>query len=104
MLFGGENHDQYLGCLSCSKYASDSISNKYGTYGSKYNAESIWNTYGTYGSRYSQYSPWGPYASDPPVIVDGSGNFYGYFTVNRSFPKRTTIPWIVAFLAAADSS
>jgi hypothetical protein len=103
MLFGGKNHDQYLGCLSCSKYVSDSISNPYGTHGNKYNADSIWNPYGAYGSRYSQYSPWAPYASNPPVIVDANGNFYGYFTVNRYFAKRTTIAWIVAILDAAES-
>jgi hypothetical protein len=26
MLFGGENHTTYLGCLNCSKYATDSLS------------------------------------------------------------------------------
>ena len=30
MLFGGKNNQQYLGCLNCSQYASDSITNEYG--------------------------------------------------------------------------
>jgi hypothetical protein len=87
-LYGGENHDVYLGCLNCDKYNSSSIWNAYGTYGSKYNSNSIWNAYGTYGSKYNSYSPWNAYSSDPPVVVDKEGNFYGYFTVNAYQDKR----------------
>ena len=87
-LYGGKNHDVYLGCLNCDKYNSNSIWNAYGTYGSKYNSNSIWNAYGTYGSKYNSYSPWNAYSSDPPVVVDKEGNFYGYFTVNAYKDKR----------------
>ena len=84
LLFGGTSHDDFLGCYDCSKYDSDSICNKYGTYGSKYSSDSIWNKYGTYGSKYNTSSPWNKYSSsnDVPVLVDRSGNFYGYFTIN----------------------
>lgn len=81
-LYGGKNNDVYLGCLNCNNYDSDSIWNEYGTYGSSYNTNSIWNEYGTYGNEYNSYSPWNSYGSDPPVVVDKEGNFYGYFTVN----------------------
>jgi hypothetical protein len=81
-LYGGKNHDVYLGCLNCDKYNSNSIWNSYGTYGSKYNSISIWNSYGTYGSKYNSSSPWNSYSNDPPVVVDKDGNFYGYFTLN----------------------
>lgn len=87
-IYGGENQDVYLGCLNCDNYRSNSIWNEYGTYGNSYNSECIWNEYGIYGSEYSQYSPWNTYASDPPVIVDEDGNFYGYFTVNEYKDKR----------------
>ena len=40
-LYGGKNHDVYLGCLNCDAYNSNSIWNEYGTYGSKYNSNSI---------------------------------------------------------------
>lgn len=83
-IYGGEDHDVFLGKLNASKYDSKSIWNEYGTYGSEYNANSIWNEYGTYGSAYSSYS----HASYPPVIVDEEGNFYGYFTVNKYKSKR----------------
>lgn len=87
-IYGGEEHDVFLGKLNASKYDSKSIWNEYGTYGSEYNANSIWNEYGTYGSAYSSYSPFNSYASYPPVIVDEEGNFYGYFTVNKYKSKR----------------
>ena len=57
-IYGGSDHDVFLGCLNSNKYDSKSIWNEYGTYGSKYNSKSIWNEYGTYGSSYSAYSPW----------------------------------------------
>ena len=87
-LYGGQNHDVYLGCLNCTKYDSNSIWNTYGSYGSKYNSKSIWNKYGDYGSTYSQYSPFNNYASHPPVIVDKEGKFYGYFTISTVKSKR----------------
>lgn len=58
----------YLGRLSLSRYASDSISNPYGAYGSKYASTSIWNQYGMYGSLYSSLSPFNPYTSTPPFV------------------------------------
>jgi hypothetical protein len=87
-IYGGKDHDVYLGCLNCDNYNSNSIWNAYGTYGSKYNSKSIWNSYGNYGSEYSNTSPFNSYASNPPVIVDKDGGFYGYFTVNAYASKR----------------
>ena len=58
----------YLGRLTLSQYAPDSISNPYGIYGSKYASASIWNQYGTYGSPYSSLSPFNPYTTTPPMV------------------------------------
>lgn len=88
MIFGGKDHDVYLGKLNASEYDSESIWNEYGKYGSEYSSISIWNEHGTYGSEYSSYSPFNEYASYPPVLVDSEGNFYGYFTINEYKPKR----------------
>ena len=84
LLFSGYNNRVFLGCYDCSKYDSEAICNKYGTYGSKYSSGSIWNRYGTYGSKYSPSSPWNKYSSstDVPIMVDRAGKFYGYFTIN----------------------
>jgi len=82
MIFGGMDHKTYLGCLNCSEYATDSVFNEYGQHGSRYSSESIWNHYSEYGSAYSSYGACNLYASDPPVIVDGTGKFYGRLTLN----------------------
>jgi hypothetical protein len=86
MIFGGSEHKTYLGCLNCSEYAMDSVYNTYGQHGSSYSLESIWNHYSEYGSPYSTYSACNAYASDPPVIVDGTGNYYGRLSLNTYTP------------------
>lgn len=83
MIFGGTDHNVYLGCLNCSKFATDSVFNEYGTHGSRYSSESIFNHYSQFGSPYSTDSPCNKYASDPPVIVDSNGNYYGHLTLNQ---------------------
>ena len=73
---------EFLGCMTCNKYDSESICNKYGTYGSKYNPDSIWNKYGKYGSKYNSESPWNKYSTKGPKIYDKDGDYYGRFTIN----------------------
>lgn len=82
LVFGGPNHDVFLGCLNCSEYASNSIFNQYSRFGSSYSSTSISNAYSQYGSKYSSHSACNEYASDPPVVVDEQGNFYGHLTVS----------------------
>ena len=60
---------KFIGCLDCGRYDSDSICNEYGTYGSKYSSSSPWNKYSS--------------SDDVPKAIDGQGNFYGYFTINK---------------------
>jgi hypothetical protein len=88
MVFGGEGHKLYLGCLNCNEYASDSVLNSRGSNGSPYSSQSIWNHFGEFGSRYSTYRACNPYAQDPPVIVDQGGTYYGRLTVNQYNPER----------------
>ncbi len=102
LLFGGEGHKTFLGCLNCNKFDSASVANQFGTHGNKYNAESIFNSFGEFGSKYSNYSPCNSYASDPPVIVDREGNYYGRLSVNRYNQSRNTAinAWIGGVCAA----
>ena len=100
MLFGGPNHKTYLGCLSCSEYSSDSLFNQFGAFGNKFSSTSILNSFSQFGSAYSQYSACNEYASDPPVIVDGNGRFYGRLTANRYNAQRTTNQKLLGWLAA----
>ncbi len=97
-LYGGQNHDEYLGCITCSKHDPKSIWNAYTEYGSDFGNHSIWNEMSEYGNDYSVFSPWNEYASYPPAVVDKAGNFYGYFTTNEYNSKRTTIEWLVEIL------
>lgn len=85
LIYGGSDHDQFLGCLNCSKYSSDSVCNSYGTYGNRYSGKSLFNSYSTFGNSYSPSSPWNEYSTSKsvPVLVDKEGNFYGYFTINN---------------------
>lgn len=102
LLFGDSDRKTYLGCLNCGRYDSDSVCNRYGSYGSRYSSTSIWNIYGSFGSRYSGESPWNPYASNPPAVVDKDGGFYGYLTANRYNSKRTRIQALVALTDLSD--
>jgi len=90
-IFGGESHKQFLGALNTSKVSPDSIWNEFGEFGNKFSSTSIWNQFGEYGGRFSNFSPFNPYASDPPVLVDSTGGFYGYFTANQFHEQRTTV-------------
>jgi hypothetical protein len=98
MLFGGLDHKAYLGCLTCSEYETDSIFNSYGQYGSKYSATSITNHYSEFGSPYSPTSTCNRYATDPPVVVDGQGNYYGRLTLN-AYSQPIQNPRLIGWLA-----
>jgi hypothetical protein len=100
MIFGGTNHKVYLGCLNCSEYNADSVKNTYGTHGSAYSSESIFNHYSEYGSAYSNESACSEYASDPPVIVDQNGKYYGRLTLNRYQPEIGMGSGLMAWLSA----
>lgn len=98
MVFGGPGHDTYLGCLTCSANSSDSVLNEYSSYGNPYSSTSLFNSYSQFGSPYSDYSACNPMASDPPVVVDDDGTFYGRLTVNTYHPQalrsEETVTWL----------
>lgn len=75
-------HDgQYLGELSCNTFASDSILNEFGKYGSPFSSTSIWNEFGQYGSEFSSKSAFSELTATPPAIyVDDS--LKAYLTIN----------------------
>lgn len=87
LIYGGARHETFLGCLNCSKSDQNSVLNNYGSFGSAYSGTSIFNRYSEHGSLYSATSACNAYASDPPVIVDRNGKFYGRLTLNRYHPQ-----------------
>lgn len=103
MIFGGNDHRTYLGCLNCSQWAPDSVLNHLGAHGSQLESESIFNRFGEFGGKFSNNSPCSPFASAPPVIVDERGNYYGELTIAFR-PNRTRSlalqNWIAGVCAA----
>lgn len=71
----------YLGKI-VDQYDTNSIFNKFGTFGSKYSAKSIWNEFGVYGSEYSDKSAMSEYTNSPPAIVI-KGKVVGHLTKNK---------------------
>jgi hypothetical protein len=98
MIFGGQDHKVYLGCLSCYEVAYDSVKNPVGPHGSPVASDSIFNPVGQYGSPVSSYSACNPVAFDPPVIVDSAGRYYGRLTLNEVHAEigqgRELIGWL----------
>lgn len=62
------NDGQFLGQLTLNKFASESILNPYGLYGSKFGVYSIFNQFSIYGSPYSSLSPYNQFSTTPPSI------------------------------------
>lgn len=83
MIFGGVDHRTYLGCLSCSAIARDSVSNEIGKYGSEISETSILNHISPYGSEIEDTSACNEIAEHPPIIVNEVGGSYGYLTLNE---------------------
>ena len=97
MIFGGRGHRAYLGCLNCPANAQDSIFNAYGKYGACPSAFTD-NLYCR--GPFKEFGSSGPFhdesacangASDPPVIVDSAGNYYGRFSVGGPFGHRDAV-------------
>src|SRR3990172_1540629 len=91
MIFGGESHKTYLGCLNCPTSARDSIFNRYGEYGhcpgpfsDNLFCRGPFKVFGSSGP-FNDRSACGSSASDPPVIVDEEGSYYGRFSIGGPF-------------------
>jgi hypothetical protein len=97
MIFGGEKHDVYLGCLNCSETASDSIFNSNGKFGKcsgiyddNLFCRGIYKEFGGKGI-YKDQSACGSNASEPPVIVDENGGYYGRFSLGGIYGHNDSV-------------
>ena len=87
-LFAQDLGGTYLGLISTSTYASESIINPYGNYGSEYSSSSIRNEYSNFGSPYGTYSAYNEYSSKPPMVlrystIDSKYYLVGYCSKNN---------------------
>jgi hypothetical protein len=80
------------------------VLNQYGSYGGRYSSTSIMNLYSDFGSWYSTYSACNLYASDPPIVTDGEGGYYGKLTLNKYATDAITNTTIVVWLSGVCSS
>ena len=88
---------KFLGKITWNDFASDSIFNSVGRYGSDVSAESIWNEVSQYGSDVSSYSPFNSVASTPPRIIKGD-KVVGYLTLNDGKAKAISPVVLLQFL------
>jgi hypothetical protein len=86
LVFGGSSHDQFLGCLVCNEFKSESICNGFGSYGNEFSTKGMFNEFSGFGNSFGASSPWNEFSTSTsvPVLVDRDGKFYGYFTINDS--------------------
>ena len=89
----GQASGQYLGRLSTNRYVADSVSNRYGQYGSKYSPTSVNNPYSSYGNPYSPHSTTNPYAISTPRIYASDGTYLGKLSANRYDPESVSNPY-----------
>jgi hypothetical protein len=91
LIFGGKDHEKFLGCLSCGEFDGQSVWNKFSTHGWE-NGFGTWNKFGQFKGEFSPYSACNKFANDPPVLVDRKGNFYGRLSVSANTPKSICGP------------
>ncbi|MBD1931455.1 MULTISPECIES: hypothetical protein [Cyanophyceae] len=88
--------EQELGVVSSNQYATESICNQYGKYGSRHSSTSVWNKYGQYGSPYSTIGAYNPRGNKPPLIVFEGGAFI--LSKNPNIAKRIDPDYLFAVL------
>jgi hypothetical protein len=87
----------YLGLISTNQFASESIVNSFGSYGSSFSATSIHNQFGSYGGAFSVQSPFNSFTTTPPGIFVGS-SFVAYLTTNTIKTPRVDPNQLLTYL------
>jgi len=100
-VFGGPGHAAYLGCLNCGNGEADSVFAGGGTYNGEPIGPSIVNPSSTFVSPYSAYSACNPFATDPPVVVDELGTYYGRLTVSQGRSDGPAMDQLRAWIIGA---
>lgn len=77
----------FLGKLTPNTFDSESIFNKFGSYGNKFSQTTFLNKYSPYGQQFSHLSAYNSMANSPPQIFV-KGRFWGYLTKNTRLTPR----------------
>ncbi len=80
-IYAGNLHHEYLGCLNCDRYATNSVWNGYGPFGWD-NGYLKQSHFDLYFQPHGHFSACDPYAKDPPILIDMSRNYYGRLNVS----------------------
>jgi hypothetical protein len=84
---------EYLGRLSGNRFAPDSTSNPFGSYGSPFSPTSINNKFGEYGSPFSSTGVRNRFATDTPQIYAEDGKYLGKLSTNPYDPDSVSNPF-----------
>jgi len=95
-LWGGRDYEVFLGCFSCNRFASDSVFNEFGRYGSRYSPTSVTSRFSRYGSEFSSDSACNQFASNPPIILNTANRTYTELTLNQF--RRLADPTVLSVL------
>lgn len=98
LVFGGETHEVFLGCLS-QEQRPDSVFNLAGEHGSELSPTSMRNKFAPYGSNYEDTSACNPKAKRPPVVVSSGGKSLGLLTTNPDLKRRIAASSVADWLA-----
>lgn len=87
-IFGGSDHKTFLGCLTCEPSDANSILNSGGDFGhcgglafDNLYCHTLLSAFGSTGLVAEATSACGPGSTNPPVLVDPDGRYYGRFSV-----------------------
>jgi len=89
----------FFTCIFCNEFASESINNQFGSYGSPFSSTSIRNEFSQYGSQFSSLSACNEFASTPPRVYNSNRSvYYGELTVNqfRAQGIKGYLSWLVS--------
>ena len=98
LIFGGANHEAFLGCL-CEEHNAESVFNLLGEYGTDSSTTSLRNKFAPYGSNHDDTSACNSRATHPPVVLAPDGKSLGLLTVNARLKRRITAPSVADWLA-----
>ncbi|MFT8675023.1 MAG: hypothetical protein ABF990_07715 [Acetobacter sp.] len=82
MIYAGPLYREYLGCLNCDQYDTDSVWNAYSPLGWG-NSYSDYSHFYIYRQAHGVYSACDPFARQPPRILDVQNKLYGYLNISK---------------------